>query len=65
MWSTAIPAEIAAWVDGSMPQRAETVQGYVQGMHQGWLVDMATHRLGQKVISPATMGLAIATIPTS
>jgi ribosome-dependent ATPase len=49
------PVEIAAWVDGSMPQRAETVQGYVQGMHQGWLVDMATHRLGQKVVSPATM----------
>ena len=49
------PVEIAAWVDGSMPQRAETVQGYVQGMHQGWLVDMATHRLGQKVLSPATM----------
>ncbi|MDR3404646.1 MAG: ABC transporter permease [Chthoniobacter sp.] len=47
--------QIAAWVDGSMPQRAETVQGYVQGMHQGWLVDMATHRLGQTAVSPATM----------
>ncbi len=45
--------EIAAWVDGSMPQRAETVQGYVQGMHAGWLVDMAIHRLGQRVASPA------------
>jgi ribosome-dependent ATPase len=49
------PVQIAAWVDGSMPQRAETVQGYVQGMHQGWLLDMATHRLGQKVVAPATM----------
>jgi len=49
------PVQIAAWVDGSMPQRAETVQGYVQGMHQGWLTDMATHRLAQKVVSPATM----------
>jgi len=47
--------QIAAWVDGSMPQRAETVQGYVQGMHQGWLLDMATHRLGQTVVSPATI----------
>jgi ribosome-dependent ATPase len=47
--------QIAAWVDGSMPQRAETVQGYVQGMHQGWLQDMATHRLGQHVANPATM----------
>lgn len=49
------PVQIAAWVDGSMPQRAETVQGYVQGMHQGWLLDMETHRLGQKVVAPATM----------
>ena len=46
--------QIGAWVDGAMPQRAETVEGYVQGMHQGWLVDMATHRLGQD----ATVGLA-------
>jgi ribosome-dependent ATPase len=42
------PVQIAAWVDGSMPARAETVQGYVQGMHQGWLLDMAQRRLGQK-----------------
>ena len=49
------PVQVAAWVDGSMPQRAETVQGYVQGMHQGWLLDMAQHRLGQKVASPATI----------
>src|SRR5690606_8123357 len=40
------PAEIGAWVDGSMPQRAETVRGYVQGIHQGWLVEMARSRLG-------------------
>jgi ribosome-dependent ATPase len=31
--------EIAAWVDGSMPQRAETVQSYVQGIHQHWLAE--------------------------
>ncbi|MFD1745372.1 ribosome-associated ATPase/putative transporter RbbA [Rhizobium helianthi] len=29
--------EIGAWIDGAMPQRAETVQGYVQGMHSSWL----------------------------
>ncbi len=29
--------EIGAWVDGSMPVRAETVEGYVQGMHAQWL----------------------------
>jgi len=30
-------ASIAAWIDGAMPQRAETIQGYVSGMHNLWL----------------------------
>ncbi|ESR25563.1 ABC transporter permease [Lutibaculum baratangense] len=30
-------AEIAAWIDGAMPSRGETVSGYVQGMHANWL----------------------------
>jgi ribosome-dependent ATPase len=30
--------KIAAWIDGSMPSRAETVQGYVQGIHNHWLM---------------------------
>lgn len=42
--------QIGAWVDGSMPQRAETVLGYVQGMHQGWLKDMAERR-GEQALS--------------
>ncbi|QDG94365.1 ribosome-associated ATPase/putative transporter RbbA (plasmid) [Rhizobium sp. NIBRBAC000502774] len=29
--------EIGAWIDGAMPQRAETISGYVQGMHGEWL----------------------------
>jgi len=28
---------IGAWVDGAMPMRAETAQGYIQGMHMDWL----------------------------
>ncbi len=47
--------EVGAWVDGAMPTRAETVRGYVQGMHQLWLADMATHRLGQRLAQPATI----------
>ncbi|MGO4476442.1 ribosome-associated ATPase/putative transporter RbbA [Massilia sp. 2TAF26] len=31
------PAQIGAWIDGAMPVRAETVQGYLLGMHQEWL----------------------------
>ncbi|MDO9543793.1 MAG: ABC transporter permease, partial [Synergistaceae bacterium] len=33
--------QIGAWVDGAMPMRAETVGGYVQGMHQNWLEEAA------------------------
>ena len=40
------PVQIAAWVDGAMPQRAQTVLGYVQGMHQQWLVDAVRSRTG-------------------
>ncbi|MGX1101448.1 ribosome-associated ATPase/putative transporter RbbA [Amorphus sp. MBR-141] len=34
--------EIGAWIDGAMPSRAETILGYVQGMHANWLVEKAT-----------------------
>lgn len=37
---------IGLWIDGAMPQRAETVLGYMQGMHAGYLSDLVTHRLG-------------------
>jgi ribosome-dependent ATPase len=47
--------QIGAWVDGAMPRRAETVQGYVLGMHQGWLRDVALRQFGQEAISPATI----------
>ena len=30
-------SQIGAWVDGAMPQRAETSLGYVQGMHYDWM----------------------------
>ncbi|MFU1913662.1 ribosome-associated ATPase/putative transporter RbbA [Bordetella avium] len=33
--------QIGVWIDGAMPQRAETVRGYVQGMHMGWLLSKA------------------------
>jgi ribosome-dependent ATPase len=37
---------IGLWVDGAMPQRAETVLGYVQAMHYLYLINLATQRLG-------------------
>ncbi|MCZ7482604.1 ribosome-associated ATPase/putative transporter RbbA [Rhizobium rhizogenes] len=44
--------EVGAWIDGAMPQRAETVRGYVQGMHQTWLARKASEIYG----SAATQG---------
>ncbi|MDD3814209.1 MAG: ribosome-associated ATPase/putative transporter RbbA [Desulfocapsaceae bacterium] len=41
------PVAIGAWIDGAMPQRAETIQGYVRGMHAHWLAEMAARKLGQ------------------
>jgi ribosome-dependent ATPase len=41
--------EIGAWIDGAMPQRAEVVTGYVKGMHQQWLLEMAKRRRGQNL----------------
>ena len=40
------PVEIGAWIDGAMPSRAETVRGYVQGMHSTWLARKAREAYG-------------------
>ncbi|KWN18150.1 multidrug ABC transporter ATP-binding protein [Burkholderia territorii] len=42
--------EIGAWVDGAMPMRAETIRGYVAGMHENWLRDQARRRLGVSLV---------------
>ncbi|MBR7651281.1 ribosome-associated ATPase/putative transporter RbbA [Brucella oryzae] len=38
--------EVAAWIDGAMPTRAETIKGYVQGMHVNWLTQKARELYG-------------------
>ncbi|KRC72942.1 putative ABC transporter ATP-binding protein YbhF [compost metagenome] len=45
------PVQIGVWIDGAMPQRAETIRGYVMGMHQGWLAQQARERLGASAAS--------------
>lgn len=35
------PTQVAAWIDGAMPFRAETIHGYLEGMHQEYLSDPA------------------------
>jgi ribosome-dependent ATPase len=47
------PVAVGAWIDGAMPQRAETVRGYVQGIHSQWLTTRTAEALG----SSAAAGL--------
>ncbi len=45
--------EVAVWYDGAMPQRGETVLGYIAGMHAAWLARQARRLYGDR----ATVGL--------
>ncbi|MGD9862086.1 MAG: ribosome-associated ATPase/putative transporter RbbA [Pseudodonghicola sp.] len=45
------PVEIGAWFDGAMPMRAETVRGYVQGMHVHWLTDQLRQAYGEDAVA--------------
>ena len=42
--------EIGAWFDGAMPMRADTVRGYVQGMHVHWLTDQLRQAYGDDAV---------------
>lgn len=48
-------AEVGVWVDGAMPMRAETIRGYIQGMHGGWLQQQARERQGNDTKEMATI----------
>jgi ribosome-dependent ATPase len=49
---TGRPAWVAAWIDGAMPFRAETIHGYLQSMHQLYLQDPAVKTM-QALPAPA------------
>jgi ribosome-dependent ATPase len=38
--------EVGAWIDGAMPFHAESVRGYVDGVHARFLADLAASRPG-------------------
>lgn len=38
---------VGAWIDGALPARAETVQGYVEGMHRAWLAQKMREIYGE------------------
>ncbi len=37
---------VAAWVDGAMPMRAGTIEGYVNGIHSGYLAQLSPRATG-------------------
>jgi ribosome-dependent ATPase len=45
------PVEIGGWIDGAMPSRAETAQGYVQGLHAHWLTRQAREAYGDRALA--------------
>jgi len=49
------PVQIGAWIDGAMPQRAETVNGYVQGMHQQWFAARLHESTGVQLASTSSV----------
>ena len=73
------PVQLGAWIDGAMPQRAETARGYVQGIHQHWLAEQMGSAGGQPGVEtrfrynpdvrslpamvPATMPLLLLMLP--
>jgi ribosome-dependent ATPase len=49
--------EIGAWIDGAMPFRAETVRGYVEGLHESWLAAHALHNGLRTAAPPANIAV--------
>lgn len=39
-------AEIGVWIDGAMPFQAETIKGYISGMHYNYLINLAHQTMG-------------------
>ena len=46
------PVSIGVWIDDATPQRAETIRGYVQGMHLDWLQKEAKYQYGLDAAQP-------------
>jgi ribosome-dependent ATPase len=47
------PTSVSAWIDGAMPFRAETIRGYLQGMHQLYLGDPVVKTTQAAPLPPA------------
>jgi len=49
------PTLVSAWIDGAMPFRAQTIRGYLEGMHQLYLNDPAVKTTGRTTPQPASL----------
>jgi ribosome-dependent ATPase len=47
------PTEVAVWIDGTMPFQAQTVQGYAEEVHRGYLAGLA-----QRLDTPHSAAMA-------
>ncbi len=52
----AVP-QIAFWIDGAMPMRADTIKGYVQGIHLTYLQQLARESGVSGQLSPADVAI--------
>ena len=51
-----VPVAVGAWIDGAMPFRAETIRGYLMGVHAQYLQDAAMQNAaGASPASPADL----------
>ncbi|MBV2135153.1 ribosome-associated ATPase/putative transporter RbbA [Pseudomonas sp. MAP12] len=49
--------QVAFWVDGAMPMRADTVKGYVQGLHLSYLQQLARESGMDVQLTPAEVAV--------
>ena len=52
----AVP-QVAFWIDGAMPMRADTIKGYVQGLHLSYLQQLAREAGVDAQLSPAEVAV--------
>lgn len=53
------PTEVGVWIDGAMPFRAETIRGYLVGVHQQYLADRTIRGHGSAAATSAVGGADI------
>jgi ribosome-dependent ATPase len=53
------PTEVGVWIDGAMPFRAETIHGYLAGVHQQFLTDPAIRGHGTASAAQTLANIAI------